>query len=208
MNVLELGVNIFQSMVVLVMFAVSIFYAVKNVSYLLFQYISGIYISWFMGNLFWTSYFYICGDFPYYFSPSEICYMASFLFIIGISNYLFNTRKKPLSLKENFISLIFPLFVFISNAFCYYKVGGFFWISYYAIPLIVIAFLASRNIFVLKTTRNLYGLNLSLMLLVAVLNIMYVVSSCGFNHVYILLDFSLIIIFPFLFVFVKKESGL
>ncbi len=208
MGLLELCDNIFQNLILVVMFSLSIFYASKDTKFLPLQYISGLYLSWLFGNLFWTSYYLICGDFPYYFSASEICYMANFLFIIGLSQFLFKENRITLTIKQHLISLIFPFFVLVANIFCYYMVGGFFWIAYYAIPLIVIAFLISRNFYALKNKKNLYKVNLSLAILVIILNIMYVVSCFGFNNIYILFDFLLSLTFPLIFVFVKRESDL
>ncbi|MFI3325380.1 MAG: hypothetical protein R3Y35_04310 [Clostridia bacterium] len=208
MSIFELVDNIFQLVITLGVGATACVLAFRKVTFLPFQYLTGASICFFTGTLYWTIYFIIYGDFPYYFSASELCYMCSYLFLIGLSSLIFKENKlEKLNLKQNLLSLILPVFVVIINSISFIMYGGLLWNLYYAVPLIILAYTSSKNVFVIKS-KALFNFNLTVICFVIFNNMMFLVSCFGLNNLYVLFDIFLVLTFPTMLFFLKKESEL
>lgn len=208
MSVLELIDNIIQLIVTFGVGVTACLFAIKDPKFLPFQYFAGGSLCWFIGTIYWTIYFMIYGYFPYYFSASELCYMSFYLFFIGLCILLYKeSNAKVLTKKHKLLSTILPLLSITVNTISYALCGGLFWTLYYAIPLTVLAYVASRNISVIEH-NFLFNFNLTLVCLVVFNNMMYFVSIFGFNTLYIIFDFLLTLTFPIMLFFLKKERNL
>lgn len=208
MSTLELIDNIFQLVMTLGVGITACLYAIKQPRFLPFQYLAGISFSAFMGTIYWTIYFIIYSQFPYYFSASELCYMAMYLFLIGVCLLLFKPYKEfSLTHKQLGISLFFALWVFLINFIYYFMWGGLFYTLYYCIPLMIIAFLSCRNAFALKG-KPLYSFNIAIICFIIVNNMMYFVSSFMWNTLYVLFDMMLTLTFLAMLLCLKKEIKL
>lgn len=205
MSILELLDNIFQLIVTLSCGILSCILVIRHPKFMPLQYIAGASFSWFIGTIYWTIYFVIYGDFPYYFSCSELCYLAVYLFFIGVSIHLFQENKEiQLSNKQKLQSLILPIAVLIINGICFYLVGGLFWTLYYCIPLMILAYVTSRNVFIIKN-KDLQKFNLALLSLIKFNSMMFLVSSFGLNNLYLMFDVLLTLTFPTMLYFLKRS---
>lgn len=208
MTTIELIDNVIQLAVTLSISATACVFAIRNPKFLPFQYFAGGSLCWFIGTIYWTIYFMIYGYFPYYFSASELCYMSFYLFFIELCILLFKESSgKTLTKKQTLLSMILPLLSITVNTISYALCGGLFWTLYYAIPLTVLAYVASRNIFVLEH-KYLFKFNLALICLIIFNNMMFFVSIFGLNNLYIMFDFLLTLTFPAMLCFLKKENEL
>lgn len=206
MSILELVDNIFQLVVTFGVFLTACVLAIKNPKFVPFQYLAGASICWFTGTLYWTIYFIIYKSFVYYFSASELCYMALYLFLIGVCViFLKENHRGTLLLKHKLLSTIFPCFVLIINSVSYIMHGGLFWNLYYAVPLMILAFVSSENLFVIKS-KALYKFNLCIVGLVFANNLMFLMSCFGFNILYVIFDFICTMTLPIMLFYIKQEA--
>lgn len=212
MSVLELMDNVFQLIVTLSVGVTSCVLAVKNRDFLPFQYIAGASIFLFTGTLYWTIYFMIYQDFPYYFSASELCYMCNYLFLIYLALFIYKKHTRESSgiaftTIQKIILLLLPFYVGICNVVSYLMYGGLLWNLYYAVPMIILACFISRNLFIIRS-KPLHMLHVSMICLLIFNASMYLVSCFGLNNLYLLFDFLLTLTFPAMLFFITKESKL
>lgn len=212
MSVLELIDNIFQLIVTLSVGVTSCVLAVRNENFLPFQYIAGSAICLFVGTLYWTIYFAIHQDFPYYFSTSELCYMCNYLFLICLSLLIYRentgaSSSTAFTTRQKIHLLLLPLYVGICNMISYVMYGGLLWNLYYAVPMMLLAYVVTRNFFVIKS-KPLYMLHISMICFLVFNSSMYLVSCFGLNNLYILFDFLFTLTFPIMLFFITKESKL
>lgn len=208
MELIELIDNIFQLIVTLGVGIVACIFSLKKPTFLPLQYVAGLSICWFVGTIYWTLYFVINGYFVYYFSPSELCYMGVYLFLIGVCVCIFKENfKEKLNAKQRLLCFIAPFFVSVVIAVCFITCGGLLWNLYYGIPLGILAYVASRNLIVIKK-NFLFSFTLSVMGFVVFNNLMFLVSCFGLNNLYVFFDFMLTLTFPSMLFFVTKESNL
>lgn len=208
MSTFELIDNIFQLIVTLFVGTYASILAIKTPKFLQLQYLAGASICWFVGTIYWTIYFVIYGDFPYYFSASELCYLGVYLFFIGACRL--NIEKdmvKALTRKQRLCALILPIFAVSINTLSFIMYGGLLWHLYYVIPQTMLAYLSLRNIFLIKC-RPLYKFNLSIVCFTIANCLMFLVSCFGWNYLYILFDFMLTLTFLSMLFYLKKESEL
>lgn len=205
MSLLELLDNIFQLIITCSVGILACISAIRHPKFIPLQYLAGAAFCWFIGTIYWTIYFVIYGDFPYYFSASELCYLGVYLFFIGVSINIYRDNPGiPLDKSKKLQCLILPMAVFIINAISFYLVGGLLWTLYYCIPLMILAYVASRNVFVIKNKEQ-KNLNLALLSFIKFNCMMFLVSSFGLNNLYLMFDVLLTLSFPTMLIFLQRS---
>lgn len=150
--------------------------------------------------------------FPYYFSASELCYMCNYMFLISLSLFIYREHISTSSsiiftARQKIFFLPLLLYVSICNMVSYILYGGLLWNLYYAVPMMLLAYVVTRNFFVIKS-KPLYMLHISMICFLVFNSSMYLVSCFGLNNLYILFDFLFTLTFPIMLFFITKESKL
>jgi hypothetical protein len=210
MSLLELADNLFQMIVFGVVVAFSNVLAIKKPTFVLMQYFAGGMACIFAGTLFWTIYFVIYGEFPYYFSAADLCYLCFFLFFIGLCKKYFkeNMANQP-TLSNRMTAMIFSILVIAINTVCYLLVGGLFYNVFYALPLAFLAYFASLNMLILRGRpdfKHTFYFHVVLMFYILFNNLMFLFSSLMLNTVYLFFDFLMTLTFPVMLFLLKKEA--
>lgn len=210
MSFLELADNIFQIIVFGTVVVLANIFTINNRKSILLEYFAGSMACAFAGTLFWTVYFVIYGEFPYYFSAADLCYLCCYLFFMGICRKTFkdNITTFP-TLVNRLTALIFPVLVIAINTLCYLLVGGLFYMAFYAVPLAILAYYVSLNVLMLwgKTDcKYAFYFHIILMLFIMFENLMFIFSSLYLNTPYLLFDVMLSLTSPAMLFLLKKEG--
>lgn len=210
MSLPELVQNIFQIAVFAILSIVSFLISINRTNVKSTRYFTGATFCYVFGNIFWTLYFVINGYFPYYFSAADVSYIGLYIFLISLAVMLRREYSSmQITKRMRIIGLLCSLWVMIANGICYFMVGGFLWTLMYAIPLAIMGYYAIINVIIFKNDNNnkfIYKANITLVLFVFFDNMMFLVSSFGFNNLYIIFDFLTTLTFPAMLYFLSKEK--
>lgn len=211
MSALELADNLFQIVTLGGVTALAMFKGQSITSTKALYHLACATMCVVLGDLFWTLYFVIYGEFPYYFSSADLCFIGMYITLIGLGILLF--REKPhhaLDGRARVWGAVAAVVVLAMNAVCYWLVGGLLWTLAYAVPLAMLAYVAVVNVFAFRKVEgcaHIYWFHWALVWFVFVNNMMFVVSSMGYNNWYIFFDFCMTCSFPLMFYCLCKEGN-
>lgn len=209
MDTLELCNNILQIISLCILTLLSGHMALKQPNRLPLVCFTGAMLCYFLGDVFWTLYFAIKEYFPQYISASDISFVAAYIFLIVLSIVLQREYAHQESTKKAKIwAGITAIFVLVDCWICYLLVGGFFWNLMYALPLAILGYVTVINIFDFEKTKNFYFYyHIGALVFVILNNLMFLVSSMGWNNLYIACDFLTTINFIFMLRSLAKEEN-
>ncbi len=209
MTTLELADNIIQLLALLLVLVAACLHALRTKTAALQYFICAIACA-FVGNLFWSAYFLVYGDFPYYFSAAELCYLAFFLSLAGACIALVQQHRLALGIHHLGVRVwVLPVLVFGANMLCYALVGGLLWNLYYAIPLAWLAYQAVRGLLLLQNQNGaaygaVRGFYVAVVGYLIATNVMFVLSCVGYNGLYLCCDFCVTLSFLCMFFYLRK----
>lgn len=210
MGILELSNNIFQILTlgVLALLTGRLILQKPNMKILLC--FEGAMLCYFLGDVYWTLYFAIKGDFPYYISVADIAYVANYLFL-----FVFCTIEKQEygdyehTKNEKISAVLLAVLSLVGCGICYLLVGGFFWNLMYAVPLAMLGYATAINLHrskIIPKQRFLYRYHISIVIFIVLNNAMFLVSSMGWNNLYITYDFLVTLNFIYAFYSLARED--
>lgn len=210
MSIPELIDNIFQLALTLSVGVWACIFVAKYPQFLPMQFLAGASLCCFCATFYWTAYFVIYGDFVTYFSASELCYLGMYFFLIALCCLFFRqqmqTTAAPLTTTQKLLCLPVPLFAFAVNALSFAIYGGLFWHLFYAVPLIILGYVASRSMLAgWHSARRAF--HLAVVCFVVFNNMMFSVSCFSWNALYLLFDFCFSLTFLAMAFFLKKEHA-
>ncbi len=212
MGILELTNNVLQiaTLGVLVILISRFFLQKPHLKFLLC--FEGAFLCYFLGDIFWTLYFVIKGDFPQYISISDISYVAAYLFLAACAMMMQKEYDiQETTKKDQFWGYVAAAASMVVCLICYLLVGGFFWNLMYALPLAILGYVTAINLRHSKMDdgrRNLFDYHRGILTFVILNNLMFLVSSMGWNNLYICCDFLTTVNFAFTVRFLLKGENL
>ncbi|MFI3313865.1 MAG: hypothetical protein R3Y62_08260 [Eubacteriales bacterium] len=164
----------------------------------------------FLGDLFWTVYFVIYGEFPYYFSSADLCFIGMYVCLVGLVILFYREYPHGAVIPKAVVcGVVGACFVLVVHVVSYWMVGGFWWTLAYALPLAALAYVAGRNGYLFREMDKkswIYRFHLAVFGFLVANNMMFLFSSFGWNNLYIAFDVCMTVSFPAMLYCLMQEG--